>query len=434
MNSQYYHKYLKYKIKYLNLTDVNYYGGGKPKSIEKVMNKANIPGLSLVVLKKNKMNIFNLGLSNNRSNKKITNKTVYLSASLSKPVFSFGVLKLVEDGRLDLDKPLVTYMDVNKIDGRLKKDKRYKKITARMVLSHTSGLQNDGSNEILFDPGQKFLYSGDAFIYLQHVIEHITKMSINDYMLDKVFRPFGMDNSKFIYQTEYNNRVITPHDHLGKVMVWGKDVNPLPSKIQNAYVAGSLFSTAEDYGKFLVGLSKNKFVREHMVKEQIDINKDIYWGLGVGGERVGKDRLIWHWGDNLYFRHFVLFDPINGNGFVLYTNSYNGLSIIDHLSKLFYNKKFKSVLVLKGLTEGRYLHEQYDNPLRINRLSVLNEFIKNGVEQGVKKYKKWIYELDKENRDQIYTLLDEFNSWLYPKNKKFIEAILDIPNWSGAKV
>ena len=395
--------------------------------IKNIMKKANIPGLSLSILQNDKVEIINLGISDNNTQKEISNKTIWVSASLGKPVFAYGVLKLVEEKKLDLDKPLFKYLPENKIDKTLKKDKRYKKITTRMVLTHTSGLQNDGSNKILFNPGEKFTYSGDAFLYLQHVIENITNLHINDFMTEKVFIPFKMYNSSYVYKTKYNKYLITPHDYNCNVKYWGKNMKmDIKNTKSRGHVDGGLFTTIEDYSNFLIGLSKDISIQTMMTKKQIKLNNNIYWGLGIGVEIIENQKMIWHWGDNLYMRHFMIFDPKNGTGFVLLTNSYNGLSIIDSISKLLYNKKFKSVLALKELTEGRYLHEQYDNPLRINRLLVMDEFLNNGQEKGMKKYKKWVKNL--KDKDQINVLTEGFNTWLYKKNIKYVNAINNYSN------
>jgi CubicO group peptidase (beta-lactamase class C family) len=393
------------------------------KYILNINEKVNIPGLTLVLLNKNLNKTLYFGYNDNDKKLSITENTIYLSASLSKPVFSYGVLKLVESGGLDLDKPLYKYISQTKIDKTLKKDERYKKITARMVLSHTSGLQNDGSNIILNDPGSKFLYSGDGFLYLQHSIEIITGLHINDFMSQYVFIPLNMNHSSYIYKKEYDNYLIIPHDQFGNIKNW-KNMNMF-IKNENArgHVAGGLFTTAQDYCNFILGLNKDKEIKKKMLKEQIKLTDNIYWGLGIGIEIKESYKIMWHWGDNLYMRHYMLYNFQKQEGFILFTNSFHGLSIIDDLTKLLYGYKFKSVLLLKDLTENRFLHEQYDNPLRISRHNVLNTFLLNGMDKGMEKYKIWINKLNIINKDQINALIEEFNTWLYKENEKYVKAI-----------
>jgi CubicO group peptidase (beta-lactamase class C family) len=94
-----------------------------------------------------------------RTNQPVTGETVFETASLSKPVFTYGVLKPVEQGKLGLDVPLTTYLPKPFVRG----DPRLAKITARIVLSHRNGFPNwpadDGSVSIYFTPGERFSYS-----------------------------------------------------------------------------------------------------------------------------------------------------------------------------------------------------------------------------------------------------------------------------------
>ena len=384
--------------------------------LKKLLKVANIPGLSLSIIKHNKIKTLNVGVSNFKTKKRITNKTMFLSASLSKPLFSYYILKLVENNILDLDKPLYKYTKISKINKTIKKDKRYKKITTRMVLSHTSGLGNIGENKILFNPGSKFLYSGDAFMYLQSIVENIIDKSLNEHINEIVFRPFKMRNSSFIYKSEFKNRFISQHDYNYNIHNFQFKV----SELNSPYVAGGLMTNTNDYSKFLIGLSNDTYIWKQMIKSQSVVNTKTKWGLGVGLDK----NILWHWGDNLYFRNFMMFNPKTKSGFVLFTNSENGLSILDELTKLLYKKKFNSVLSLKDLTEGRYLHEQYNNKLRIERYKVFDEFMKNGINSGLIKFIEWKNNLSNKNLDQIDVLIERFAIYMYKKNKKYVNAII----------
>jgi len=420
-------KYIKYKTKYLELKNANInnqIGGGNLNFMKNLIKKANIPGLSISIIENGKTNNYIFGVSDNDTKKKINNYTIYISASLSKPVFSYCILKLVEQKILDLDKPLSEYVNLGKIDKIYIMDKRFNKITTRMILSHTSGLGNIGENKILFTPGTNFCYSGDGFILLQLIVEKITKKQINDIIIDNVFTPFNMEDSSFIYRNKYNKKIITQHDYNGNT----KPYNFNPHTITNAHVAGGLFTTLNDYTKFLIGLSNDKSIINMMLEEQIKLNNNIFWGLGVPIEIINNKKMIWHWGDNFNFRHFFIYDPINLNGFVLFTNSYNGLSIIDKISEKIFNIKYKAVLELKKLTEGRYLHEQYNNPLRIERLLILDTFMISGTEKGIDKLKKWIDKLKiKDKQGQLNALVEDFKAifqvWDNPQDNEFINAI-----------
>ncbi|HET6541847.1 MAG TPA: serine hydrolase domain-containing protein, partial [Chryseolinea sp.] len=128
------------------------------------MKKLKIPGLSAAVINDGKV-VYQktMGYANMEEKLPITTETIFEGASLSKSVFAFFVMTYVEEGKLSLDKPLYQYLPYADIDY----DDRYKKITARMVLSHRSGFPNwrrdepDGKLKIKFEPGTQYLYSGE---------------------------------------------------------------------------------------------------------------------------------------------------------------------------------------------------------------------------------------------------------------------------------
>ena len=132
----------------------------------------------------------------------ITAETIFEGASLSKSVFAFFVLTYVEEGKLSLDKPLYEYLPYDDIDH----DDRYKKIIARMVLSHRSGFPNwrrdeaDGKLKIKFEPGTQYHYSGEGYQYLAMVLRHIEGTDWNG--LEAAFQTkvlnYWIENTLFI--------------------------------------------------------------------------------------------------------------------------------------------------------------------------------------------------------------------------------------------
>ena len=145
------------------------------KQIPQLMEEGMVPGLSIAIIKDAKL--FwrrGFGVKDSASKEPVDNDTVFEAASTSKPVFAYAVMKLCEKGVMDLDTPLTKYTSERFLEG----DPRLELITARHVLSHTSGFQNWRSEEeplkIHFTPGEKFLYSGEGYHYLQSVVTHLT--------------------------------------------------------------------------------------------------------------------------------------------------------------------------------------------------------------------------------------------------------------------
>jgi CubicO group peptidase (beta-lactamase class C family) len=310
------------------------------KDIPALMEKAAVPGLSIAVIRDGKtVWTETFGVRNSETRKPVTTDTMFNVGSLSKPVFAYGVLKLVDAGRLKLDEPLAPYVPkeftVN--------DPRFNRITARIVLSHRTGFPNwpgDGKPlTIHFSPGERFSYSGSGMVLLQKAVEKITGKPLNDYMQEAVFGPLGMKHSSYLWNPAFENEVAVGHN------VGGVPVNLF--KAEHANAAASLETTAEDYAIFLDAVLRRKGLQPATLREmetpQIAVDKGcsncvdgtpsgelsaaIFWGLGFGIEKTADGESLWHWGDNGVFKAFFVVRPETKSGVVYMTNSENGLSI-----------------------------------------------------------------------------------------------------------
>src|SRR5205085_9673692 len=135
---------------------------------------------------------------------------VFAAASLSKPVFASGVMSLVDAGALELDRPLTDYV----AEPYLADDARAASITARMVLSHTTGFPNwrgDGPLFLRWSPGTRWGYSGEGYAYLQQVVERLTSARLDEYLADAVLQPLGLCDSTFAHQNADDDRIARGH-------------------------------------------------------------------------------------------------------------------------------------------------------------------------------------------------------------------------------
>ena len=217
---------------------------------------------------------------------------------MTKPVFAYAVLKLVEGGKLDLDTPLSKYLPQPYIEN----DERLNLITARRVLSHTTGFPNwrPGGQllKIHFTPGDRFSYSGEGFVYLQKVVEHLTNQPLDQYMKTAVFDPLGMTDSSLVWMDRYDAMKATGHNSGGAPTAKRK-----PPK---ANAAASLHTTAQDYARFMIAINRGAGLKQETIREmlrpQIKVNENcrnclnpastqlsstVAWGLGLG---VAADR------------------------------------------------------------------------------------------------------------------------------------------------
>lgn len=262
---------------------------------------------------------------------------------MSKPVFAYLVMKLVELGKLDLDRPLAEYL--REEDPPAQKDKEL--ITARMVLSHTTGFpgwrkgdeERLGPLPVKARPGSRFGYSGEGVFYLQRVVEHITGEPLEVYAQRALLGPLGLRQMSYVWTPDLEPGLASGHDAGGKFLQ--------KSRYTHANAAYSLYTSALDYAAFLVEIMKSDRSATHslsrrslkaMLGHQVALDaRDpierpasaqglaVYWGLGWSVNTTAAGDIVHHSGANRTgFRCFSQFNPGRGTGIVIMTNSLSG--------------------------------------------------------------------------------------------------------------
>jgi CubicO group peptidase (beta-lactamase class C family) len=301
------------------------------KDISKYMRLAQVPGLSVALIRNGQLAWSRgFGVTNRDTGQPVNDQTIFEANSLSKPVFALSVLTLVDQGKINLDTPIINY-EAADFDGC--DDPRFKQVTTRMILSHSSGIvrdEKDPRNKVAlaFNPGEKFQYSPTGIDVLSKVIEKIAEMKIEDFIKQAVLDPLAMNSSSYIWQTAYDNLRIYRHDWTGQVVAERY-------KWPRGAACCSLQTNAEDYAKFVIavlnGLLLKRATWEEMLKPQIPINTkfpELYWGLGWGLEKTQNGESIWHWGDSGQSRNYISANLSQKNAVILFTNSENGLSFL----------------------------------------------------------------------------------------------------------
>ena len=336
--------------------------------IEELTKKASVHGLAIAIFNDREI-VYSraFGVKRTDTGEPLRMDTVFYGASLSKAVSAVLMMKLAEDGILDLDAPLVSYLD-RPIDTYkasrekawhedltdLKDDVLHKKITARMCLSHTAGFPNwrwdepDQKLRVRFEPGSRYSYSGEGFTFLQVVVENLTHRSLEDWMREKIFEPYGMTTSSYTWQPRFEENYCHGHSETGEVLEKDKD--------NAARAASTLETTPEDYARFLHAVLNRKGLTESSWNEMfsprirlrsktqflplsaetttdnddIELSYGLGWGLlktphGWGAFKEGH-------GDG--FEHYTIVFPESGMGVMLLTNSANGESAFKELLEI----------------------------------------------------------------------------------------------------
>jgi CubicO group peptidase (beta-lactamase class C family) len=274
--------------------------------IPRWLEEAKMPAVSIAVIRHGALAWQRaFGVKDTGTNEPVDNDTIFAACSNTKPVFAYGVLKLCEQGILDLDAPLTSYTS-----RRVTADPRVELITTRHVLNHTTGFPNwrQGPDlPIQFTPGSRKQYSGEGFRYLQSVVLEITGKSFEDFMRDNIFMPLGMTSSRISSGLDYA-KLAKPHDENGKRLP-GKYYAP-PTEAEAAEgialygAAAMLMTTPADYAKFLLEFLNpkpadefrlNAVSRNEMLRPQVQERDGVWEGLAWALEQ--------HEGAPLIFAH-----------------------------------------------------------------------------------------------------------------------------------
>lgn len=247
------------------------------------MAETGARGLAVAVIEDGEIRSVQAFGSRNATGEPLTNETVMYGASLTKAVFAYVVMQLAEEGQIELDRPLAEYLprplpEYGNLDaygnwGDLAGDNRWRMITARMALTHSTGFANfafvepDGKLRIHFDPGSRYAYSGEGLILLQFAMEKGLGLDVGKEMQRRVFGRFGMRNTSMTWREDFvknladgwmQDGTVEPHDERSKVRV-----------------AGSMDTTISDFAKFAAAFMRGeglgKQSRSEMLRPQLPI-------------------------------------------------------------------------------------------------------------------------------------------------------------------
>jgi CubicO group peptidase (beta-lactamase class C family) len=359
-------------------------------SIEERMARYKIPGLSIAVIKDYKIEwVKAYGWADISEHRAVTTKTLFQAASLSKSLNGVGVLKLVQDKKLDLNTDINNYLTTWKFPYDSLSNN--KKITTANLLSHTAGLTVHGFkgyaigdsiptlSEILdgkkpansqavrsmYEPGKKVEYSGGGTTISQLIVTDITHQKYEDYMWTQVLKPMGMTESFFNQPPPPNKQhlLTTGYNRYGEEMKESK-YNIYPEK-----AAAGLWTNPTDLAKYIIetqlsyhGKSK-KVLSPEMTKLRLTPYLDKINAFGVYINEKGNEKYFQHSGSNEGFGCQYRGSLKYGNGVVVMVNS-------DNLAIL--NEIVNSVALV-------YKWDEFYKPVVKNTIALTDDMLKNYV-------------------------------------------------------
>lgn len=342
------------------------------RELPRLMRIAGVPGVAIAVIDRAKpVWSSSFGVKNVIARDPVREDTLFEAASMTKPVFAYVVMRLVDEKRLDLDKPLAAYRRAPNPGN----DPNLERITARHVLEHSTGLPNWSSDPLVTSqlPGSAFSYSGEAFVWLQLVVEKITGMGVGSLMKAKLFDPAGMTHSSFGWDEAIARSLVFGHSEppegeqklprqptremgdrlLPLALKWRKPIaswtyedsvaamretdpkSPPSTHSLLVNTAGGLLTTASDYAKFMVLMMDrpqraeweiSDAARQAMLAPRLEIRgRDISRALGWELEQSPSGPLFQHSGSNYgIFKTLGVGDARNGRAIIVFTNAANG--------------------------------------------------------------------------------------------------------------
>ncbi|MEM1336735.1 MAG: serine hydrolase domain-containing protein [Bacteroidota bacterium] len=307
------------------------------------LDEYDVPAVSVAIVDNGKI-VYHQAFGLQSPEKPATNETLFLSASIAKPMTAEVFLRLASLGKVNLDEHMANHW----LDPDIADDPRAKLLTPRHVLTHQTGFKNwrrmtDGKLRFERDPGTEMGYSGEGFLYLVRFLEGKLGKPFNQLAEEVLFEPEQIQNASYVYQKRFENKMAWAYFPDGN---WRES-----RKVESAFGAGGLRITAEDYAKFILSILNEDRVTSKLRTEQFSISLNQFShcqkkattpdacpenaGFGLGWYVYGfeDETIIGHTGANMGERTLAVFSPKNKTGLVVMTNGANGNEVIYRIAE-----------------------------------------------------------------------------------------------------
>ena len=322
------------------------------------MKYYNVPGVSIAVFDKGQiMWVRGYGFADVSASKRVTSETLFQAASVSKSVTAFAALRLVQQGKLNLDEEVNNKLVSWKVpENEFTKNE---KVTLRRMLSHTAGLtvggfagyvageplpttvqilngQKPANNEgvrVDWTPGKEFRYSGGGYVAVQLLLMDVTHKSFPELMQDLVLGPLGMTHSTF---EEPLRKSLWPE----AARPYGSNGAPVEGgwRIDPEMAPAGLWTTPSDLALFAIEVQNayaghSKLLSSALAHEMLAYQSEEIYGLGVALAQRGHPLRFWHSGSNGGYKCLFEAYAASRQGLVVMTNGDNGLRLIGEIQR-----------------------------------------------------------------------------------------------------
>jgi CubicO group peptidase (beta-lactamase class C family) len=319
----------------------------------------DVPGVSVAVITDFALDYVEVhGVKDRTTQEPVTAQTLFQAASLTKGVSAMGVVRLMQEGVVSLDRDVNDYLTSWRVPDNA--FQATEKVTLRRLLSHTAGTTVHGfrgyrytesvptlvqilngtppanSPPVVLEavPGTRFQYSGGGYEIADQVVRDVTGGGFPEFMKSRVLDPVGMAHSTFeqpLPATWFDSAASGYY----------ADGTPVPGRhhIYPEFAAAALWTTPSDYAHLLIeiqwslrGESNRVLSRENAALLVTEVQSD--YGLGFGLRLLHGQPYFWHDGANDGFRGAMVAHLSRGHGVVVMTNSDNGLELAEAVIEL----------------------------------------------------------------------------------------------------
>lgn len=270
--------------------------------------------------------ISGIGLANRQAGTNINSKSKFKIASLTKTFTAVLILKLYEQGKIDLKSTIGKYLPEYKGKGK-------NKVTIHNLLTYSSGIPNCEGNtgiavyqlpistndfiakycsgKLEFEPGKQFRYNNGDYIILGRIIEKLTGKSFSQYLNEIILKPYGMENTNMLATKDIVSGLLPTYNLDDSTNAFYIDD---PMYIENYYSAGAMYSTIEDLLKFDNAIFGNKILSKKTVDLMLTPYPELYgvaYGFWVTDNKYGTitsrtaNRQGSIWGANTNWMHLI---------------------------------------------------------------------------------------------------------------------------------